>query len=92
MLQAVEAVINPDGTVHLLEELQVTKPTRVVMTILPGGIDEAEEPTTIWTTGKGSVADTLALLSTPAHRSRPAGNAQIIEQTIQENRDAWDYE
>lgn len=35
MLQTIEAIVNPDGTVRLLEKLRVSKPTRVILTLLP---------------------------------------------------------
>lgn len=35
MIQTVEAVLDPSGTIRLREPLKVTKPTRVLVTILP---------------------------------------------------------
>lgn len=87
MLQAVEAVINPDGTVHLLENLKVTQPTRVILTLLPGKLSEL--PHAIWAARKGDVANVLALLKSPRYQKRPSGNSAAMEATIRENRDAW---
>lgn len=87
MLQAVEAIIHPDGTVRLLENLTVSRPTRVILTLLSGLGNDARE--SVWASTKGNVADTLAFLKSPSHRARPVGDAAIIEQAIQENRDAW---
>lgn len=35
MIQTVEAVLDPSGAIRLREPLKVTKPTRVLVTILP---------------------------------------------------------
>ncbi|HPE58928.1 MAG TPA: hypothetical protein PLB10_01215 [Thiolinea sp.] len=85
MLQAVEAIIHPDGTVRLLENLTVTRPTRVVLTLLPGS-----GMVSVWDSGKGRVEDTLAFLKSERHRLRPAGDPAAMEQVIQEYRDEWD--
>jgi hypothetical protein len=87
MLQAIEAVIHPDGTVHLLENLKVTQPTRVILTLLPGKLSEL--PLAIWAARKGDVANVLALLKSPRYQQRQAGNPAAMEATIRENRDAW---
>jgi hypothetical protein len=89
MLQSVEAIINPDGTVRLLENLKVPYPTRVILTLLPGLAGKSDAHDGVWNSNKGCVADTLAFLTSLRHRSRPIGNAAAIEQAIQENRDAW---
>lgn len=34
MLQTIEAVLNPDGKIHLLEALKLTSPKKVLVTIL----------------------------------------------------------
>lgn len=34
MLQTIEAVLNPDGKIHLLETLKLTSPKKVLVTIL----------------------------------------------------------
>ena len=87
MLQAVEAVINPDGTVQLLEKLHVTQPTRVILTLLPGKLSEL--PHAIWSSRKGNVADALALLKSPRYQLRPKGDPVAMENVIHENRNAW---
>ena len=35
MLRAVEAIVEPDGTVRILEPLQVEVTTRAIVTLLP---------------------------------------------------------
>lgn len=87
MLQAVEAIIHPDGTVHLLENIKVTQPTRVILTLLPGKL--AELPHAIWSASKGNVTDALALLKSPRYQSRPEGNPVVMENAIHDNRHAW---
>ena len=34
MIQTVEAIIDEDGTVHLLEQVEISKPRRALVTIL----------------------------------------------------------
>lgn len=84
MLQAVEAIINPDGTVQLLENVKISRPTKVILTLLN---NEAVEDG--MASAKGNVVDTLAWLILPHYRSRPPGNPAEIDSTIQENRNAW---
>ncbi len=45
MLQTVEAVIEPDGRVRLLEPLNVTGSRRALVTVLPEAADEAGDIT-----------------------------------------------
>ena len=39
-LQAIEATIDPDGQVHLLQPVKLDKPAKAVVTILPDDSDE----------------------------------------------------
>lgn len=82
MLQAVEAIVNPDGSVKLLEQLKVKRPTRVVMTVVP------DVPARI-DVGEGNIAATLSYLKSEEYLSRPCGDPDAMERTIQENRNAW---
>jgi hypothetical protein len=45
MLKTVEAVIDPEGRVRLLEPLEVTGSRRVLVTLLPEAADEAGDLT-----------------------------------------------
>ena len=40
-LKFIEATIDPDGVVHLLQSLKLDKPAKAVVTILPDDADEA---------------------------------------------------
>jgi hypothetical protein len=42
MIQTVEAVIEPDGTVRLLQPLRVDEPRRALLTILPSHLTTDE--------------------------------------------------
>lgn len=42
MLQTVEAMMEPDGSVRLLEKIRVDKPTKVLITLLTASNDELE--------------------------------------------------
>lgn len=80
MLQAVEAIVNPDGSVRLLEQLKVKRPTRVIMTVVPDVPVNA---------GEGNIAAALSYLKSEEYLSRPYGDPDAMERTIQENRNAW---
>lgn len=45
MIQTVEAVLEPDGRVRLLEEVEITGPRRVLVTILDEPGDDASDAT-----------------------------------------------
>lgn len=80
MLTTVEAEITPDGTVTLLEPVEVKAKSRALVTVLDNGNGEK----------KGNVAAVLEFLRN--HRLPPESrrSAEEIEATIQENRDSWD--
>lgn len=84
MLQAVEAIINPDGSVRLLEHVEVLRPTKVILTLLNNDEDGYTQ-----SPEKGDAASILSWLESSHYISRPPGNSDEIEKTIQENRDAW---
>lgn len=50
MIQTVEAVLEPDGSVRLLHPIQVDEPRRALLTVLPGHL----------------LTDEVTLLSEPA--------------------------
>ena len=82
MLQTVEAEVDEQGNVHLLEPLRVTKSTRALVTLL-GDTHAPIQP-------KGDTAALLALLQSPEFANRRSYSAEEIEAQIQENRDSWD--
>lgn len=86
MLQTVEAEIDVNGNVRLLEPLRLAKPTRALVTLLEHGAapaaDLAEE--------QGNAQRLLELLRSPEFANRRSYSAEEIEAQIQENRDAWE--
>ena len=80
MLRTVEAEIRPDGTITLLEPVEVRETARALVTVMENG-DRAK---------RGNVADVLELLRSPEFRNRPSHSAEEIEAQIEENRDSWD--
>ena len=84
MLQAVEAIINPDGSVRLLEHVEVSRPTKVILTLLNNDEDGYTQ-----SAKKSDATSILSWLESPHYVSRLPGNSDEIEKTIQENRGAW---
>ncbi len=78
MLQAVEAIIETNGTVRLLEPIQPKHQMRAIITFL--------EPIEM----QGNSKAVLALLQSPAFQTALAGDPEGMEAVIQANRDAWD--
>lgn len=82
MLQTVQAEVDVNGTVRLLEPLQVTKTTRAVVTLLEESAQPPGEP--------GSAAALLEILRSPAFANRRSYTTDEIETQIEENRNAWE--
>ncbi|MDM8558500.1 hypothetical protein [Candidatus Parabeggiatoa sp. HSG14] len=82
MLQAIEAVIEKDGTISLLESLHPVRPMRAVVTLL--------EPIAKPVVPTGHVSGVLALLNSPAFQNAPAGTPAAMEAIIQANRTDWE--
>ena len=82
MLQTVQAEVDVNGSVRLLEPLRVTKTTRAVLTLL----DEPSAPVV----ESGNVGALLALLQSPAFVNRRSYAPEGIEARIEENRNAWE--
>jgi hypothetical protein len=84
MLQTVEAIVDPEGTVRLLEEVHVSSPTRAILTLLETPSPPVEESI------HGGVSALLKFLEEnrlpdPARLSEAEIDAQIHEE-----REAWD--
>jgi len=82
MLRTVEAEVNIDGSVRLLEPLRVTKTSRALVTLLDTENVSASQ--------KGNAAEVLKFLQEnrlPAY-ARP--RAEEIEAQITEARESWD--
>lgn len=80
MSKTIEAEINVDGTVTLLEPVKVKVKTRARVTILENGED----------TGKGNVHQMLEFLRNNRLPAKSRRSAEEIEAQIQENRNSWD--
>lgn len=80
MLRTVEAEIKPDGTVTLLEPVEVRKRSRALVTVLENG-DGAK---------RGNVAAMLELLRNPEFKNRRSYSAEEIEAQIEEARNSWE--
>jgi hypothetical protein len=78
MLQAIEAIIDPNGTVRWSEPLQLEQPMRAVITLMQP-IENKENYQSI-----------LDLLNSPLFANAPMGDPVAMEKTIQANRNAWD--
>ena len=79
MMRTVEAEIRPDGTVRLLEPVEIKQTTRALVTVVETGVRNG-----------GNVLEMLEFLR--AHRL-PEGSRRSqaeIEASIHENREAWD--
>lgn len=83
MLQTVEAEIDVDGKVELLEPLHVTKRTRAIVTLLEETNGETEER-------KGNSKKILELLRSPEFANRKSYSAEEIEAQIEEARNSWE--
>ncbi len=82
MLRTLEGTLDPEGIVRFRESVQLTRPQRVLVTLLEDDTLPASEP--------GSVDQLLSLLATPVFSGRPYGMAKELEATVQSNRSAWD--
>jgi len=78
MLQAIEAIIDPNGTVRWSEPLQIAHPMRAVITLM--------QPIE----NKGNYQSIIDLLNSPLFANAPVGDPVAMEKTIQANRSAWD--
>lgn len=82
MLQTVEAEIDINGNVHLHEPIQVSRPTRALVTVLEN------EPTP--TALKGNAAEMLAFLQANRLPEEIRRSAAEIDAQIEEERNSWE--
>ena len=80
MSKTVEAEIDVDGTVTLLEPVEVKVKTRARVTILENGENA----------GNGNVRPMLEFLRKNRLPAESRRSAEEIEAQIQENRNSWD--
>ena len=88
----VHATLQPDGHVQLPSALVHDKPVPVLVTFLDVGPDAVPAAADPVYTGKGSVANLLALLQSPEFRAIPRADPQEVEERIQELRNDWNDE
>lgn len=82
MLQTVQAEVEVNGTVRLLEPLPVAKATRAIVTLIePSALSEPES---------SNAAALLELLRSPAFAQRRSYDPAEMEARIEENRNAWE--
>jgi hypothetical protein len=82
MLQTVEAEIDVDGNVRLLEPVKVSKPTRALVTLL--------EDTTSPVTEQGNATRVLAFLQSHRLPEEARPSVEEIEAQIAEARNSWE--
>ena len=80
MLQTVEAEINPDGSVTLLEPVEVKTTARALVTVLENGNGANE----------GNVRQTLEWLRNNRLPAESRRSPEEMEAQIEENRNSWD--
>ena len=79
MLRTVEAEIGVDGTVTLLEPLEVKSTARALVTVLENG----DGP------DAGNISAVRALMQTPEFKNRRSYPAEQIDARIEEARNSW---
>jgi len=84
MLQTVEAEIDVNGNVVLLEPVRVTNRTRAIVTLLEETTGEAREER------EGNSKKLLELLKSPEFANRKSYSAEEIEAQIEEARNSWE--
>ncbi len=80
MMQTVEAEINVDGTVTLLEPVRVRIKTRALVTVLENGV----------ATGEGNARQMLEFLQNNRLPTEARRSVEEMEAQILENRNSWD--
>ncbi len=80
MLKTVEAEITPDGSVTLLEPVEVMRTSRALVTVMENGHAARE----------GNVATVLEFLRNNGLPAESRRSAEDIEAGILENRNSWD--
>lgn len=83
MLQIVEAEIDVDGKIELLEPVSVTRKTRVIVTLLEEQNDDREIK-------KGNSKKILEFLRNNRLKDADRPNVEEIEAQIMEARESWD--
>lgn len=82
MLQTVEAEIDVNGEIKLLEPVRVTKKSRAIVTVLNNEPNETIE--------KGNSKKISEFLRSPEFVNRKSYSAEEIEAQIKEARNSWE--
>lgn len=82
MLTTVEAEIDTNGNVRLLEPVEIKKTTRAIVTLL--------EETSGAKNENGNAEKVLAFLNNPKFKNRKSYSSEEIKAQIQEARDSWE--
>ena len=80
MLRTVEAEIKPDGSITLLEPVEVKTTARALVTVLENGNGAKT----------GNVSAVLNLMQRPAFKDRRSYPAEQIEAQIEDARNSWE--
>ena len=83
MSKTIEVIVEPNGTIRPLETLQVSVPTRALLTFPDSPSGPAPLP-------KGSQAALVEFLETNALPAEKHRTAADIDRQIEEERSAWD--
>jgi DTW domain-containing protein YfiP len=83
MLKTVEAEIDVNGKVILLEPVRVTKKTRAIVTLLEETNGQEQER-------RRNSEEILELLKSPEFANRKSYSAEEIEAQIEEERNSWE--
>lgn len=84
MLKTIEAEIDVNGNVVLLEPVVVKKRTRAIVTLLEETSEKSPEEI------KGNSKRLLELLKNPEFANRKSYSAEEIEDQIEEARNSWE--
>lgn len=85
MYQTVEAIVEPTGTVRLLEMLQVDHPCRAFVTLMENPCASTASMSTT-----GAASDVLKFLEQTRLPATEKLTAQEIDAQIEAERRAWD--
>ena len=83
MLTTLEGTLDPEGTIRFRETLRLTRPRRVLVTLLDDEAAAADKD-------DGGLASLRSLLAAPEFQNRPYGAAAELEAFVDQTRNAWD--
>lgn len=77
MLQTIEAMLEPNGIIHWLEKITISRPTKILVTFLPATREEGQED---------DLEDLFGILTAPRGISLDA-----MEQAIRQRGSQHDF-